>query len=352
MKIRFLKLFAFSIILQGLLESCNGKSSQVADKTDSVSSNTLLSKFSKKEIYRELLSRKSLQDKSADTIPPNEELQKFSNKDLYDVIYCKDDRINLFETKDQKLIADAQKTACILSKDQLQKNDDGSYSIKPVAIFKTRYKLCDDELFGDEPICSFCSGFAISEDLFVTAGHCIDPVKFKDKVIVYGYEVNRKGLVNLRIAPSDVYQIKEVFEREYSNGTNNDYCIVKPDHSFSPNRIAQIRRSGKLESNDPLHVIGYPIGLPLKIALNGKVFNNSFENRFLTDLDTYKGNSGSPVFNSNTHIVEGILVSGNQDFSGISIGQDCQRSFVCPCDIGTCEGEGVSRVSQFWKWLK
>ena len=35
---------------------------------------------------------------------------------------------------------------------------------------------------------------------------------------------------------------------------------------------------------------------------------------FVANLDTYGGNSGSPVFNSDTHEVEGILVRGEADF--------------------------------------
>jgi hypothetical protein len=35
---------------------------------------------------------------------------------------------------------------------------------------------------------------------------------------------------------------------------------------------------------------------------------------FLTNLDTFYGNSGSPVFNLNTLLVEGILVSGDSDY--------------------------------------
>ena len=35
---------------------------------------------------------------------------------------------------------------------------------------------------------------------------------------------------------------------------------------------------------------------------------------FTANLDTYRGNSGSPVFNAITHKVEGVLVRGEQDF--------------------------------------
>jgi hypothetical protein len=59
-------------------------------------------------------------------------------------------------------------------------------------------------------------------------------------------------------------------------------------------------------------------------------------------------NSGSPVFNSKTHKVEGILVKGSTDF--ISTIENCRISNPCP-DSG-CDGESVSRVSQFLSLLK
>jgi hypothetical protein len=58
-----------------------------------------------------------------------------------------------------------------------------------------------------------------------------------------------------------------------------------------------------------VHVIGHPAGLPVKVA-SGKVTRNSDLEVFETSYDALGGNSGSPVFNSVTHEVEGIHVRG------------------------------------------
>ena len=69
---------------------------------------------------------------------------------------------------------------------------------------------------------------------------------------------------------------------------------------------------------------------------------NTADGYFVANLDTYGGNSGSPVFNSDTHEVEGILVRGERDF--VQAG-GCTVSLVCP-DTG-CRGEDCTRVTRF-----
>jgi hypothetical protein len=63
---------------------------------------------------------------------------------------------------------------------------------------------------------------------------------------------------------------------------------------------------------------------------------------FAANLDTYGGNSGSPVFNATSGTVEGILVRGENDF--VSNGS-CYVSLVCPTT--GCRGEDVTR-STVW----
>jgi hypothetical protein len=92
-----------------------------------------------------------------------------------------------------------------------------------------------------------------------------------------------------------------------------------------------------------VHVIGHPVGLPAKYAPNATVRDNAPAAFFVANLDTYGGNSGSPVFNSDTHEVEGILVRGERDFQ--TTPQGCTISFLCP-NTG-CRGEDCTRTTVF-----
>ena len=51
----------------------------------------------------------------------------------------------------------------------------------------------------------------------------------------------------------------------------------------------------RLSLDTPLVVIGHPSGLPTKIADGAWVRNNESEYYFVTNLDTFGGNSGSAV---------------------------------------------------------
>lgn len=77
----------------------------------------------------------------------------------------------------------------------------------------------------------------------------------------------------------------------------------------------KFRTSGLVNSKDSLVVIGHPSGLPQKVAPGANIFrNNSTQSYFVTNLDTFGGNSGSAVFNERTGTIEGILVRGAKDY--------------------------------------
>ena len=89
-------------------------------------------------------------------------------------------------------------------------------------------------------------------------------------------------------------------------------------------------------------MIGHPCGLPQKFADGATVRDNTPKAFFVANLDTYGGNSGSPVFNSSNQAVEGILVRGENDF--VTNGT-CFVSLVCPTT--GCRGEDVTRASEW-----
>ena len=101
----------------------------------------------------------------------------------------------------------------------------------------------------------------------------------------------------------------------------------------------------KLVMGGELTVIGYPLGLPVKIASGGTV--RGFGRGFLVaNLDTYEGNSGSAVLNSEKLakgqiLVEGVLVRGENDFEMTA---PCYISKRCP-SYG-CRGEDVTLAAE------
>jgi V8-like Glu-specific endopeptidase len=335
---------------------------------------SILKNYSGKDLYAELMFRMQKRKSNekgipkSDTIPIpdstfkiiHEQLKIVTDKDLYDelwAIYGIDNRHNFYDKlvqTDKAILNNTLKVACIVYKTQLKPLGNGTFSLTPTGKY-TSYdgsKFCDNERFYNEPVASFCSGFAVSKNTFVSAGHCLNASSIKDVVFIYGFCMKDSLTANLIINEKDVFTPTEIIKWEYDKTTKNDFCLVKVNKQIPDDKITSIRKTGKVSDNQEVYVIGYPSGLPVKVTPFGRVQNNTISNYFITNLDTYGGNSGSAVFNSITHQVEGILVRGATDYTWWDIG-DCVKSNICPETISVqCKGEDVSRNTQFLKWIK
>jgi hypothetical protein len=142
----------------------------------------------------------------------------------------------------------------------------------------------------------------------------------------------------------DVYEEAAILAREEDADTGSDWALVRLSRPVHGRKPLRIRASGKIANGHPLFAVGHPNGLPTKLA---NVRDNRSRAYFVANLDTYGGNSGSPVFDMRTRRVEGILVSGENDF--VKHGK-CFVSLVCP-DSG-CQGESVTRSTLWAKHIR
>lgn len=143
-----------------------------------------------------------------------------------------------------------------------------------------------------------------------------------------------------------MYSCKELVHSELSGPTDSDFAIIRLERKVVGRNPLPIRKQGKVSVGDGLVVIGHPSGLATKVAGGAFVRDDSPKPYFIANLDTYGGNSGSAVFNSDTGLIEGILVRGEQDFS---YNNGCYISNVCPAD--GCRGEDVTRVSEILNYV-
>lgn len=274
-------------------------------------------------------------------------LARFSSRDIASalmskqkVIYGTDDRQDLFEVTDAAMLADAETVVSLFRASRILDNGDGTSTLQ-VGKFGQLNSLCQEERFFDQPAGAFCSGFLVAPDMIATAGHCVDENDITSIRFVFGFRMNDATSPQVRISNEDIYAGTAVIDRRLTND-GTDWCLVRLDRSVTNGRIAALRRAGSIADNQAVHVIGHPSGLPLKVAGGANVRDNSPSAFFVANLDTYGGNSGSPVFNSDTHEVEGILVRGDTDFIPVGF---CLVSAVCPTT--GCRGEDCTRVSEF-----
>ena len=259
------------------------------------------------------------------------------------VVYGTDDRIDLYEETDPDRREWASSTCGLVSGSSLQENNDGTYTLRTSA-----YDVCEEEPFSNQPTAAFCTGFMVGEDIIATAGHCYDSGDLSSTRFVFGFAMEDADTPVLTFAQDDVYQGVEVLGRALAG--NQDYAVIRVDRPIvAPGaRAFPLRREGELAVGSAVGVIGHPSGLPLKLAFGDTTAVRTNDNAgfFVANLDTYGGNSGSPVINPLTGIVEGILVRGENDF--ITVG-NCSMSNVVSNSGG--RGEDVSKATSFMQFV-
>lgn len=243
---------------------------------------------------------------------------------------------------EKEQIAEAHVVFAQIPKWRITSEDGDSISIQTKSL-ASGMNFCPDEKFSDLPITSSCSAFLVGPDLILTAGHCVkDKYECQKNFWVLDYNdasgfVGTSGSVNF--SKSNVFSCSQIISS--AENQKLDYALIKLDRKVDRSPL-KIRRSGKIDNKDSLLVIGHPMGLPKILTNEAIIRDNSLEFTFKTNADTFSGNSGSPVINPKTQLVEGILIKGDEDFE-MDIETGCNRSFHCFAN--ECKGETVQRIT-------
>jgi V8-like Glu-specific endopeptidase len=252
-----------------------------------------------------------------------------------DVIYGKDNRKDVYETTSTQFVELARSAAGMIPHGNIQPL--GS-NVKINAPDLVSRGICTKEKFSRQISAARCSGFLIGPDLVATAGHCArTPADCKENAWVFDYAITTENQKEIVIPKTSVYKCREIVKSVQDGSTMNDYAVIRLDHKVTDRPVLQFRKEGRPAVGDPLVVIGCPTGIPLKISdgANIRSLNTTY---FTANLDTYGGNSGSAVFNTDSGVIEGILVRGETDYVRDPSG--CMISNVC-ADNG-CHGEDVT----------
>jgi len=196
--------------------------------------------------------------------------------------------------------------------------------------------LCSGERFAGQPSGSFCTGFLVGPDTLVTAAHCTGGGGCPNIQVVFGFTAEEGEPVNTTVSADDVYSCDQILAMRYEASGDLadrlDFAVIKLDRPVTGRMPLALRTSGTLSNGAPVGAVGGYLGLPLKVAGGATVKGTSGSARFEASLDTGPGVSGGPVFNLDTGLVEGILVSGGVLSHQLEIedGQECARTY--PCD--------------------
>jgi hypothetical protein len=217
-----------------------------------------------------------------------------------------------------------------------------------------------------------CTAFLVGPNVLVTNGPCFDqpaygfPFACKDMKAVFDFDATDASGTTPQATPQrNVYQCTAILDRFLLPRTVAVHDAERPpeyavfsvdrvvvDDAGVPRQFLDVRRTGKVGDADPLAAAGHPLGLPLKVADNGHIIDNTPINFFTADLDLDSGQGGSPIFNASTGVVEGLfsiltLPRFNVRTGGAPGGGDCLE--YRHCDTGTCdrnlEGLGITRIT-------
>ncbi|MBX3039366.1 MAG: trypsin-like peptidase domain-containing protein [Bdellovibrionaceae bacterium] len=246
----------------------------------------------------------------------------------------------------------AESVAQLVPKTLITTNADGTRNIETQTLAENWY-LCPQEPWAKmQSVFVSCTGFLIAPDRMMTAGHCMvnfgratnERTSFcSDFVWVFGLQENAAGQVQTKNIPSDRFAdcetvIEAVHDSEpTADGKvifRSDYALttLKTPSSRTPLKLSPVEP--RLNKGAPVFMIGHPLGAPLKIS-KGKVISTA-ETFWSTSLDSFRGNSGSPVFNSAMEVI-GILVRGYPDGLNENTGLTCNRINRCSEDGSKCD---------------
>jgi len=260
------------------------------------------------------------------------------------VIYGNDGRSDTFELNSIDAQLGESAAIIVYGSNIVSQNTDGSWSITETASAEEFWNFCEEERFSQQAVFananSFCSGFLLSTNppWLGTAAHCITSNELSSAVVIFGFELVSSSETRLTFDADEVYFIDRIVEQGTPSGGVGDYGIVELDREVT-GHTPYTSINSNLQVGESLTLIGHPVGLPKKTDTGGTVT--------LVDasivggtVDSYGGNSGSPVFDDNGRLA-GILVGGAQDF--VESDDDCDVSNVCPGGP-TCTDQGEAIV--------
>lgn len=279
-------------------------------------------------------------------------------------VFGEDNRHEVKHAKDPRLLILKNSVAGLVNKNYLHTDDNGFFRID-APTYANVANLCLGELenrFRHQPSVADCTGFFIGNKKLVTAGHCVaesgtcaERSVDQKKKWVFGLDIDSfsetvSGKFVGRVPDQTVIgckRIVEIFYHRYDPDQGDiDYAVVELDHEPPAYALPMKLSNRENLQNTTVVMLGHPTGLPLKITDEASVLEVTNKGRILKmDLDTFGGNSGSPVMDAKSLEVLGILVRGPGSFNTIG-NSPCNH--IVRCEGKDCAKKAVSafRVSE------
>lgn len=252
------------------------------------------------------------------------------------IIFGTDDRTEVFALTPGSLAAQvAESSLALVDAATLDMSDPANVRLLAPTL-QARFQVCSDERFSAQPSAADCSGTLIAQDLVLTAGHCVDAGTCAGAArVVAGFRMRDTAELQPIVA-EQVYSCAQVVVREFSSEI--DFAIIRLDRPVSGVALPKLKIGRvPLTRGQHLLVAGYPSGVPEKVAGGATVVDPRAGSGdfFLSDLDSFPGNSGGGVFVEETGELAGVLVRGPNPGYVVEAGETCARPEHSPNGSGS-----------------
>ncbi len=173
----------------------------------------------------------------------------------------------------------------------------------------------------DERQWGSCSGALVAPDLVLTAGHC---VRSSWDCQDYQYVTDHRGSTegtSTTIDPDHMHRCAALVARAFASRNGDarsgpDFALVQIDPPVTdrtPFEVADAPEDPEVPFADngrAVALLGYPVGMPVKVMDNGVVTDHTAPGFASTDLDSFRGTSGGPVVDATTGRLLGLNTLG------------------------------------------
>ncbi len=191
-------------------------------------------------------------------------------------------------------------------------DDEGRLRLPQSETLKERRNLCPGVRYADELSVADCSGVLLTDQVVATVYHCIKPSERRQLWAVFDFLESKKLEPGSLIDEADAYRVTP-----WKSSQREGWALLRLENRrVCGHTPASIRppQSPYVSEGESVFAAGHPDGIPLKITCSG-TSSEDRSGQIVTNLDLFKGNSGSPIFaDDGERQLIGLATSGRDDY--------------------------------------